>query len=162
MKNLKRACCSAAFSALALLWTGAHSAEPLPSLIGNVEMLSRLNQSWVQILDVRSAPEFKGDVVRTLRSGRLPGAVNAPEITQDLLAKLQKNRETIVYGFDTESAAVAAEKLKAHGFGQVRILNGGWQAWGNRVDLPASDSTLVDVDAMQSRLLALERRLANN
>jgi thiosulfate/3-mercaptopyruvate sulfurtransferase len=138
-----------------------HSSESQPSLIGDVEMLSRLNQSWVQILDVRSADEFTGEVVRTLRSGRVPGAVNAPEITQELLVRLQKNRETIVYGFDTASAGAAAQRLKALGFGQVRILAGGWQAWGNRVDLPASDSKFADVESMQNRLLALERHLAN-
>jgi thiosulfate/3-mercaptopyruvate sulfurtransferase len=137
------------------------AAEPVPDTINSTEMLSRLNQNWVQIIDVRSANEFRGDVVRTLRSGFVPGAVNAPLGQFKFLSHLQKNRETIVYGFDEASSQEAAIALRAAGFNQVRVLEGAWQAWGNRIDLPATQAKFADVEALQARLSFLEQQLAN-
>jgi 3-mercaptopyruvate sulfurtransferase SseA len=153
---------SALFIVVSPLGSLASAAEPLPSMINSTEMLSRLNQNWVQIIDVRSASEFRGDVVRTLRTGFVPGAVNAPQGQFQQLSNLQKNRETIVYGFDDVSSQEAAAALRAAGFGQVRVLEGAWQAWGNRIDLPATQSKFVDVEALYARLSVLEQQLANN
>jgi 3-mercaptopyruvate sulfurtransferase SseA len=148
-------------AAIIVLHQFAIATQPLPETINSTEMLSRLNQNWVQIIDVRSASEFRGDVVRTLRTGFVPGAVNAPLGQFQQLGSLQKNRETIVYGFDTASSREAASALRAAGFSQVRVLEGGWQAWGNHLDLPAAQAKFADVDALQARLSALEQQLAN-
>jgi 3-mercaptopyruvate sulfurtransferase SseA len=139
----------------------ASAAEPLPALINSTEMLSRLNQNWVQIIDIRPTAEFRGEVVRTLRTGFVPGAVNAPQGQLAQLSGLQKNRETIVYGFDEASSHNAAASLRAAGFSQVRVLEGAWQAWGNRVDLPAAQAKFADVEALHVRLSMLEQQLAN-
>jgi rhodanese-related sulfurtransferase len=139
----------------------AGAAEPLPASINSTEMLSRLNQNWVQIIDIRPAAEFRGDVVRTLRTGFVPGAVNAPQGQVAQLNGLQKNRETIVYGFDEASSHHAAAALRAAGFNQVRVLEGAWQAWGNRVDLPAAQAKFADVEALHARLSMLEQQLAS-
>jgi 3-mercaptopyruvate sulfurtransferase SseA len=138
----------------------AGAAQPLPESISSTEMLSRLNQNWVQIIDVRPAAEFHGDIVRTIRSGFVPGAVNAPQGKFQQLTNLQKNRETIVYGFDEASSLETALALRAAGFSQVRVLEGAWQAWGNRIDLPAAEAKFANVEAMHARLAALEQQLA--
>jgi 3-mercaptopyruvate sulfurtransferase SseA len=137
------------------------AAEPLPRTINSTEMLSRLNQNWVQIIDVRPAPEFRGEVVRTLRTGFVPGAVNAPQGQFQQLSNLQKNRETIVYGFDEASSNEAANALRSAGFHQVRVLEGAWQAWSNRIELPAAQAKFADVEALYARLSVLEQQLAN-
>jgi 3-mercaptopyruvate sulfurtransferase SseA len=148
-------------TAIIVLHQFAVAAQPLPETINSTEMLSRLNQNWVQIIDVRPVSEFRGDVVRTLRTGFVPGAVNAPQGQFQQIGGLQKNRETIVYGFDTTSSQEAAAVLRAAGFIQVRVLEGGWQAWGNHLDLPAAQAKFADVEALQARLSVLEQQLAN-
>jgi 3-mercaptopyruvate sulfurtransferase SseA len=139
----------------------ACAAQPLPETINSTEMLSRLNQNWVQIIDVRPATEFQGEVVRTLRTGFVPGAVNAPQGQFQRLGNLQKNRETIVYGFDEASSHEAAAALRAAGFSQVRVLEGAWQAWGNRIELPAAQAKFADIEALHARLSVLEQQLAS-
>jgi 3-mercaptopyruvate sulfurtransferase SseA len=150
-----------ASAALICICQLASAAQPLPETINSTEMLSRLNQSWVQIIDVRPAHEFRGEVVRTLRTGFVPGAVNAPQGQFQQLSNLQKNRETIVYGFDEASSQEAAAALRAAGFSQVRVLEGAWQAWGNRIELPAAQAKFADVEALQARLSVLEQQLAS-
>jgi rhodanese-related sulfurtransferase len=161
MQTLSKLILSALLFAASPLVSLVSAAEPLPSTINSTEMLSRLNQNWVQIIDVRPATEFRGDVVRTLRTGFVPGAVNAPQGQFQQLSNLQRNRETIVYGFDEASSQEAANALRAAGFHQVRVLEGAWQAWGNRIELPAAQAKFADVEALYARLSVLEQQLAN-
>jgi thiosulfate/3-mercaptopyruvate sulfurtransferase len=46
--------------------------------VSTVEMLARLRDKNVQILDVRTRDEFAGLDVRAIRGGHVPGAVNIP------------------------------------------------------------------------------------
>src|SRR5262245_8957877 len=42
------------------------------------EMVARLNDTNVQIVDVRTPQEFTGEDIRAIRGGHIPGAVNIP------------------------------------------------------------------------------------
>src|SRR5206468_1635834 len=42
------------------------------------EMVARLNNPNVQIIDARTPQEFAGEDIRAIRGGHIPGAVNIP------------------------------------------------------------------------------------
>ncbi len=138
----------------------APAAEPAPTYISQVEVLSRLNQPWVQIVDIRSSQEFDGKVLRTLRTGFLPGSVNIPQQNAESLNQLKRNKEIIVVGFDSQDALVAADELKQVGFTHVRVLEGGWNLWARQAQLPAQNAQWVDIEALQTRVARLEQALA--
>lgn len=134
------------------------------------DLLARLNQPWVQLIDVRSTEEYGGRDIRALRGGHIPGAYNVPlglERDPDAIAallaphldSLDLRRETIVYGHVDTDAAQLAAWLQARGFRHVRVYSGGWQTWGNRLDLPAADERFADVNALRERITALEQAL---
>lgn len=150
----------------------ALAAEPFRT-IDTAGLRTRLNQPWVQILDVRSPAEFAAHDVRALRGGRVPGALNRPlpggpgapeadarERWQARLAGLDARKETIVYAHAPAEAAPAAAMLAALGFGQVRLYVGGWQAWGNTLDAPVEAPRYADVAALQDRIRSLQGILA--
>ncbi|KAF1695270.1 rhodanese-like domain-containing protein [Pseudoxanthomonas koreensis] len=96
----------------------------------------------VVLIDVREPAEFAG--------GHLPGAVNLPRgvlefqvhahpamacSTSDALA--QPSRPLLLYCLSGGRSALAADSLRQLGFGDVRSLAGGFQAWRN-AGLPVS------------------------
>jgi glyoxylase-like metal-dependent hydrolase (beta-lactamase superfamily II)/rhodanese-related sulfurtransferase len=76
----------------------------------------------VQVLDVRNPGEVE--------AGALPGARNVP-LPQllDHLDDLDRERPTVVYCAGGYRSSVAASTLRAHGFGPVADLIGGYGAW---------------------------------
>jgi rhodanese-related sulfurtransferase len=80
----------------------------------------------LQVVDVRNDGETKV-------GGMLPGAVNIalPQLL-DHLEELDPSAPTIVYCAGGYRSAVAASALRAHGFGSVADLIGGYAAWAAR------------------------------
>ncbi len=162
--------------------------EPALRSIGTGEMLSRLNQPWAQLVDVRPAAEYRGDEARALRGGRIPGAVNVPHAhnrlggpagdapagplrpideLRALYAALDPRKETIVYDHDGTWAAQTAAVLQSLGFRNVRVYDASWRGWSAAPDVPVDAARFVDVGALgatisglQSRVDALERELS--
>ncbi len=152
-------------------------------------VLAALKRPDVQIVDVRTLPEFKGEDVRALRGGHIPGALNIPyeqnwvdpdtpsKLTRrqvnskdgmalkpagklrELYARLDPNKETIVYCQSGVRAAQTAGVLKELGFTNVKVYDGSWLAYGNTLDAPAENLSFFNVGAMQARMTALQRRL---
>ena len=64
--------------------------------VTTAEMISRLKNPNVQILDVRTPGEFAGEDIRAIRGGHIPGAVNIPYeqnwIDPDTVAKLARRQ----------------------------------------------------------------------
>lgn len=93
-------------------------------------VLAALKRPDVQIVDARTLPEFKGEDVRALRGGHMPGAINIPYeqnwVDPDTPAKLARRQ---VSGKDGMA-------LK-----------------------PAENLSFFNVGAMQARVNALQRRL---
>jgi thiosulfate/3-mercaptopyruvate sulfurtransferase len=151
----------------------------------------------VQIIDVRTKAEFSGDDIRALRGGHIPGALNIPyeenwadpdtpaklskKLVSDnsgmslktrddlkkLYAKLDPQKETVVYCQSGVRAAETATVLSSLGFSNVKVYDSSWLAYGNQVDLPAENVQFFNVgvlnmkmSAMQSRIESLERELA--
>lgn len=118
-------------------------------------VLDHLNDPNVILVDARTPAEFTGEDIRALRGGHIPGAINIPyesnfisgttklkpwaELEQ-LYAKLDKNKEIIVYCQTGQRAANAYYVLRQLGF-KVRNYDASWIQWGSNANLPAEDES---------------------
>lgn len=122
------------------------------NLIESDELMARLDDPNLAILDVRSLKEFDGSDVRSARGGHVPGAQHMEWTTvfdadQQLKHKDQllkefaqagatPEKEVIVYCQTHQRSAVTYVLLKELGFDNVRAIDGAWSNWGNRTDTP--------------------------
>lgn len=95
------------------------------------EVLRRLKNGLVTVLDVRPAEEFA--------SGHLPGAINVPvDKLETYLAKLPRRKEVIAYcrGPYCLMSFEAVQKLRKRGFKAKRLADGfpEWRAAGLPVE----------------------------
>ena len=156
--------------------------------IDTIEVLSKLDRSEVQILDVRTQREFDGEDVRALRGGHIVGAINipyernmtglgvrkpgaAPANSKDALALksetdlralyalLDPDKETIVYCQSGSRAAVTTAVLKDIGFKNVRLYDSSWLDYGNTLDAPADDVKFFNVGLYVNRMNTLMKRV---
>jgi len=120
--------------------------------IGAAEILERLNDPEVRLVDVRSQAEFSGEQRRAARGGHIPGAVLWPweenvqsdgtlrdpsDIrTRARAAGLLPEQELVTYCQGGVRAAHAALALRIAGYPRVRIYDGSWADWGNNPALP--------------------------
>jgi rhodanese-related sulfurtransferase/DNA-binding transcriptional ArsR family regulator len=101
--------------------------DPVPAR----EVLTRLKNGLVTVLDVRPAEEFA--------AGHLPGAINVPvDKLETYLSKLPKRKEVIAYcrGPYCLMSFEAVEKLRKRGFKAKRLEDGypEWRAAGLPVE----------------------------
>jgi thiosulfate/3-mercaptopyruvate sulfurtransferase len=164
--------------------------RPNPGLaVTTKEMIARLKDPGVQILDVRTPKEYSGEDIRALRGGHIPGAVNIPyeqnwvdpeapaklarrqvqhtlglELKSPLelralYAKLDPGKETIVYCQSGVRAAETATVLSELGFRRVRIYDSSWLGYGNTLGAPAANETFFNVGALNARVAGMQRRI---
>lgn len=153
------------------------------------EMIERLSQPGVQILDVRTVKEFSGEDIRAIRGGHIPGAVNIPyennwidpdtanklsrkqvannagmslkpvEALKALYSKLDPDKETIVYCQSGARASETAGVLQQLGFKNVKVYDSSWLGYGNTLDAPAENATFFNVGLLNSKLSAMQGRI---
>ncbi len=120
--------------------------------IGAAEILERLDDPGLRLVDVRGQAEFSGEQRRAARGGHIPGAVPWPweenlrpdgtlrspaEIrTRAMAAGLLPEHELVTYCQGGVRAAHAALALQIAGYPRVRIYDGSWAEWGNNPTLP--------------------------
>ena len=157
--------------------------------VTTTEVIARLNQSQVQIVDARTPKEFAGEDIRALRGGHVPGAINIPyeqnwtdpltlqklankqvndsrgmslKSTADLkelYSKLDPEKETVVYCQSGVRASETAGVLEQLGFKNVRVYDSSWLGYGNKLDAPANNATVFNVGALNGRMGALQARI---
>jgi thiosulfate/3-mercaptopyruvate sulfurtransferase len=150
------------------------------------EVLAKVGNPNVQFVDTREPTEFNGDVVKALRGGHIPGALNipfernwvdptarirlaqgdakawdgmvlkSPAQLKSLYAGLDPRKETIVYCQSGVRASETAWVLVSLGFQKVRVFEESWLGYGNDLSAPAEDVQFVNVGALGARIKRLE------
>jgi thiosulfate/3-mercaptopyruvate sulfurtransferase len=130
--------------------------HPRPSgrdrTIGGWEILARLRDPRLRLVDVRDEDEYTGERCRAARGGHIPGALLLPwhgnlrpdGTLRDALeiraiaarAGLRPDQEIVTYCQGGVRAAHTALALGLAGFPRVRVYDGSWAEWGNHPDLP--------------------------
>lgn len=158
-------------------------------LIDTAEVVRRLKDPKVQIVDVRTPEEYRGEDIRAIRGGHIPGAVPIhymenwvdPDTQsklekklvtnkdgmnlkpkRELLAmysKLDPDKETIVYCQSGIRASETATVLADLGFKNVRVYDSSWIGYGATLDAPAEDVTFFNVGNMQAKLNGMQKRI---
>ncbi len=124
----------------------------------NTHIRDGLSEEAVNLVDVRSVPEFVGDVIAppgmsetAQRAGHIPGALNVPwaqavaedgtfksrDELEELYGTLDRSQETIAYcriGERSSHTWFALKYLLGHE--KVRNYDGSWTEWGNLVGAP--------------------------
>ena len=158
-------------------------------IVSTSEVISRLAAPGIQIVDARTEKEFSGEDVRALRGGRIPGAVNIPyesnwvdpdtprklqrrqvagkdgmslkplEDLRALYARLDPQKETIVYCQSGVRAAETATVLQNLGFRNVKVYDSSWLGYGNSFDAPAENVTYFNVGRFNGVLMQMQQRI---
>jgi len=104
----------------------------------------------VVLLDARPRDMYSGKVIQnSIMAGHIPGAINIVSlegtaaqkwIDEEGLAALYKSipKDKTIYAYchDGFRMSLAYMQLKSLGYTDVRLYNGGWSHWGNRLTLP--------------------------
>ena len=157
--------------------------------VSTEEVLARVGRPDVQIVDARTPKEYSGADIRALRGGHIPGAINIPyemnwsdpETLQKLAlkqvedsrgmslrnpaelralyAKLDPEKETVVYCQSGARASETAGVLEQLGFRNVKVYDSSWLGYGNKLDAPAENATVFNVGALNARMAAMQARI---
>ena len=158
-------------------------------MVSTAEVVRKLKDPKVQIVDARTPAEFRGEDIRAIRGGHIPGAVSinylenqvdpdaATKLEKKLVAnkdgmnlkprkellalysKLDPEKETIVYCQSGVRASETAVVLADLGFKNVRVYDSSWIGYGATLDAPAEDVTFFNVGNMQGKINALQKRI---
>jgi len=120
------------------------------------QILQKLEQNKVKIIDARSKKEFLGEDVRATKAGHIPNAVHFDwmdlkkpddvtrlktdkEISEQLHSlNIQSNDEIIVHCHSHHRSSLSYVVLKHLGYKNVKGYPGSWSDWGNRSDTPTT------------------------
>jgi thiosulfate/3-mercaptopyruvate sulfurtransferase len=121
--------------------------------MGLDELVERLDDPGLIVLDVRRADEFAGEVVAPCdpRPGRIPGArhldvahlleVRSIEAVRELVGA-DEGAEVVAYCHSGSRSAMAVQVLAAAGY-DARNYVGSWHEWSRHAELPAEAGRLI-------------------
>ncbi len=163
---------------------------PQPQLVvSNEEMRKLYNNKSVQVIDARTGNEFKGNDIRAIRGGHIPGALSIPyeqnwkdpqtasklakkevknnagmslkskEELNQLYTHLDPNKETVVYCQSGVRASETAAVLQNLGFNKVKIYDSSWLGWASHLSSPVADETYLNVGLMNARMSAMQNKI---
>ncbi len=158
-------------------------------LVTTDEVIGKLGDSSVQIVDARTGNEYSGDDIRALRGGHIPGAVNIPyqanwvdpdtagklarrkvknkdgmnlkprNELEAMYANLDKDKETIVYCQSGARASESAVVLRELGFRNVRIYDSSWLGYGNTFEAPVENVSYFNVGRVNKMMRSLQMQI---
>lgn len=93
---------------------------------------------------------YTGKIIQhSIMAGHIPGAINivsldgtesqkwiSEEALTELYAPIEKDKTIYAYCHDGFRMSLAYVQLKSLGYENIRLYNGGWSHWGNRLTLP--------------------------
>jgi thiosulfate/3-mercaptopyruvate sulfurtransferase len=158
-------------------------------VVSNEEMLKLAQSRSVQIIDARTADEFSGKDIRAIRGGHIPNVINVPfednwqdpaaavklskkQVTDNsgmalksstdlkkLYAKLDPDKETVVYCQSGVRASETATVLKSLGFKKVKVYDSSRLGWGNNLKAPVAEETFLNVGALNAKMAAMQNKI---
>ena len=158
-------------------------------VVTNEQMRKLYNNQSVQVVDARTFNEFKGNDVRAIRGGHIPGAVSIPyeqnwkdpatgsklakkevktnvgmslkskDELKALYSKLDPNKETVVYCQSGVRAAETATVLQNLGYKNVKIYDSSWLGWASHLASPVADETYLNVGMLNARIAAMQNKI---
>jgi thiosulfate/3-mercaptopyruvate sulfurtransferase len=123
-------------------------------LITGEEILARMNDSSLQLLDARSLAEYNGEQRFSMRAGHIPGSIRYewtealdPQRNLRLLDEELLRTRLATLGFETGNeigcycqthhrSSLSYVVLKHLGYAHARGYPGSWSDWGNRPNYP--------------------------
>ena len=113
------------------------------------DVVSRRDPQIV-LLDARPHDMYTGKVIKhAILAGHIPGAINivsldgtesqkwiSEKALADMYSAIPKDKTVYAYCHDGFRMSLAYTQLKSLGYKDVRLYNGGWSHWGNRLTLP--------------------------
>ena len=157
--------------------------------VSTSEVVAKLRDTSVQILDVRTRGEFSANDIRAIRGGHIPGAINIPyeenwidpdtpyklarrqvadnrgmslkpdDALKSLYSKLDPDKETIVYCQSGVRAAETATVLAKLGFRNVKVYDSSWLGYASKLDAPANNEVFFNVGALNGRLAGMQAKI---
>jgi thiosulfate/3-mercaptopyruvate sulfurtransferase len=154
------------------------------------DVVAALRNPNVQLIDARTPKEYRGEEIRAIRGGHVPGAVNIPyeqnwrdpdaigkmrrgqvrdlsgmtlkpqDELHKLYAALDPAKETIVYCQSGSRAAETATVLADLGFKNVKVYDSSWLGYAGTLSAPVDNEVFVNVGALNNQIRALESRLS--
>jgi len=122
------------------------------NVINTPDLIDRLGDTNLSIVDVRTPGEYDGSDVRSEFGGHMPGAVHyewtdmmdkSLNLLDDAAIQshldslnVSKDNNVIVYCQTHQRSAVTYVALKNLGYKNVLALDGAWSNWGNNPDTP--------------------------
>ena len=152
------------------------------------EVVAALKRADVQFVDVRTAKEFRGEDVRAIRGGHIPGAINIPyeqnwvdpdvrgkmragtvkdsmgaslkarDELARLYGRLDPAKETVVYCQSGNRASETAVVLADLGFRNVKVYDSSWLGYASWLSAPAEDEVWTNFGSLPATLRGLENR----
>jgi thiosulfate/3-mercaptopyruvate sulfurtransferase len=124
------------------------------NVIDGDELLARLGDENIAILDARSLEEYLGSKLFAARGGHIPGAKHLEwsdaidpqqnmifkpdDVLQQMLDQrgIKKQHEVVVHCQTHRRSSLSYVMLRHLGYDNVRAYHGSWSEWGNRTDTP--------------------------
>ena len=162
---------------------------PRPGVISeSKEVVAALKRPDVQFLDVRTVKEYRGEDVRAIRGGHIPGAINIPfeqnwvdpdtrnklrsgavkdssgmslkprDQLMKLYEKLDPNKEIHVYCQSSNRASQTAVVLLDLGFKNVKVYDSSWLGYSSWLSAPAEDEIWTNFGSLPAAMRAIENR----
>ena len=76
-----------------------------------------------------------------------------------LYAKLDPDKETVVYCQSGVRASETAGVLQQLGFKNVKVYDSSWIGYGNTLDAPANNATFFNVGALNARVAGMQAKI---
>ena len=146
--------------------------------------IARGQAKGVQLIDSRTAGEYKGEDIRSVRGGHVPNTtVNIshldtlpkvkdpksdkmvetayldPDIAEKAFGKLDKNTRTVAYCQTGTRSTLTYLQFRLMGFKEPANWDDSWRIYGAKLEYPVADEQWYDFAKVNSELRSLENKI---